>query len=176
MRSELLIALACVTCLGVGAWLALALRDLGERLRGRALQRQGSRGERNAERVLRAAGFAIRARQAHGSYSIEVDGELRSAEVAFDFIVERGGERLVAEVKTGTGARIERAETRRQLLEYQLATGARCVLLVDPDRGSISEVAFPIQLPAATTRPRWRASAALLTLAVLAAWYVQHTR
>jgi hypothetical protein len=176
MRSELLIALACAASLGVGAWVALALRDLTERLRGRALQRQGARGERNAERVLRAAGFAIRARQAHGSYSIEVDGELRSAEVAFDFIVERDGERLVAEVKTGTGVRIERAETRRQLLEYQLATGDRCVLLVDPDRGSITEVAFPIAASSATSRPRWRASAALLTLLLLAAWYVQHGR
>jgi hypothetical protein len=176
MRSELLIALACAACLGIGAWLALALRDLSERMRGRALQRQGSRGERNAERVLRAAGFAIRGRQAQGSYSIEMDGELVTVEVEFDLVVERGGERLVAEVKTGGAARIERAETRRQLLEYQLATGARCVLLVDPDRSSISEVAFPIHVPTAATPSRWRASAALVTLALLAAWYVQHTR
>jgi len=181
MHSELLIALACAACaacVGVGAWLALALRDLAERVRGRARQRQGARGERDAERLLEAAGFAIRARQARGSYAIEVDGALRTAEVAFDFIVERGGEQLVAEVKTGAAPRIERAETRRQLLEYQLATGARCVLLVDPDAGSVTEIAFPIPIPipAAPPRSSWRASAALVALVALAVWYVQHAR
>jgi len=175
MRSELLIALVCGACLGVGAWLALALRDLSARLRGRALQRQGVRGERDAERLLKAAGFAIRARQARGSYAIEVDGTPRTAEVAFDFIVERGGEQLVAEVKTGSAPRIERAETRRQLLEYQLATGARCVLLVDPDAGSVTEIAFPIPTPITTTRSSWRASAALVALVVLAVWFARHT-
>jgi hypothetical protein len=178
MRSELMIALACAACLGLGAWLALALRNLGQRMRGRALQRQGARGERAAERLLEAAGFAIHARQARGSYAIEVDGAPRNAEVSFDFIVERGGERLVAEVKTGAAPRIERAETRRQLLEYQLATGARCVLLVDPAAGSITEIAFPIPMPtpASSARSSWRASAALVTLVVLAVWYAQHTR
>lgn len=177
MRSPLLIALACALCLALGAWAALALRDLRDRLRGRALQRQGARGERDAERLLRGAGYAIRGRQARRSYGIEVNGALRTAEVAFDFIVERGGELLAAEVKTGHAApRIERAETRRQLLEYQLATGARCVLLVDPDAGTISEIAFPITLPSAAPRSSWRASMALVALVIAAAWYLQHVR
>src|SRR5262245_8470187 len=101
MRSPLLLALACAACLALGAWAALALRDLRDRLRGRSLQRQGARGERDAERLLKEAGYAIVERQARRSYGIEVNGVRRSAEVSFDFIVERRGERLVAEVKTG---------------------------------------------------------------------------
>ena len=177
MRSLLWIALACAVCLALGGWAALALRDLRERWRGRALQRQGVRGERDAERLLKAAGYAIRDRQARRSYGVEVNGALQRAEVAFDFIVERRGELLAAEVKTGHAApRIERAETRRQLLEYQLASGARCVLLVDPDAGTISEVAFPITLPSAAPKSSWRASAALVALVIAAAWYLQHVR
>jgi hypothetical protein len=95
--------------------------------------------------------------------------------VAFDFIVERAGEQLVAEVKTGhTAPRIERAETRRQLLEYQLVTGARCVLLVDPDAGTINEIAFPITMPLAPpAATSWRTPALLVTLLLAAAWYLQ---
>lgn len=175
MRSEVLLALGCAACLALGAWAALALRDIRERMRGRARERQGARGEREAEKLLRAAGYAIRERQARRSYRMQVNGARRNAEVAFDFIVERAGEQLVAEVKTGTSApRLERAETRRQLLEYQLATGSRCVLLVDPDAGTISEVAFPITLPAAAPRGSWKPSAVLVALVIAAAWYLQH--
>jgi len=176
MRSQLLIALACALGIALGAWVALWLRDLRERMRGRALQRQGARGERDAERILKAAGYAIRERQARRSYGLEINGARRDVEVAFDFIVERGGEQLVAEVKTGHAApRIERAETRRQLLEYQLITGARCVLLVDPDAGTVSEVAFPITMPLAPPRSSWRTSAVLVALVLVAAWYLQKT-
>jgi len=175
MRSEWLFGLACIACATLGAWLALKLRDLRERMRGRALQRQGARGERDAERILKAHGYAIRERQARRSYTMLVDGARRTAEVSFDFVVERGGEQLVAEVKTGSSApRIERAETRRQLLEYQLATGARCVLLVDPDARTISEVRFRITLPVqAPSSGSWRASAVLVTLVLALAWYLR---
>lgn len=175
MRSDVLLALGCAACLALGAWVALALRGLRERMRGRALQRQGARGERDAERVLRAAGYVIRERQARRSYRMEVNGALRNADVAFDFVVERAGELLVAEVKTGSSApRIERAETRRQLLEYQLATGARCVLLVDPDAGTITEVTFPITLPEHPPRGSWHASAMLVAVVLALAWYFKH--
>jgi hypothetical protein len=127
------------------------LRAWRERLAGHARRARGERGEHRAAFVLEAHGYAIRARQAQLQYSIEVDGRPRATTVVADFVVERNGERLIAEVKTGRMApRVERAETRRQLLEYQLATGTRCVLLVDPDARTISQVAFPL---AAHARP-----------------------
>jgi len=178
MRSQVLIALGCAVCLGLGAWLALRLRALRERMRGRALQRQGARGERDAERLLKVAGYTIVDRQVRRSYAMEVAGELRDVEVSFDFVVARDGEQLVAEVKTGVSApRLERAETRRQLLEYQLVTGARCVLLVDPDAAVITEVAFPISVPKPASSGAWGLGAACVAaMAALAlAWYLQHT-
>ena len=122
--------------------------------------------------VLEAHGYAIRARQAPLRYSIAVDGRPRATTVVADFVVERDGEQLIAEVKTGQHApRIERAETRRQLLEYQLATSARCVLLVDPDARTIAEVAFPLASRSAAPTSSIRVTAALLALALALAWY-----
>jgi predicted RecB family endonuclease len=151
------------------------VRAWRERWAGRARQLRGARGERRAERILETHGYAIRARQARLDYAIEVDGSERVMTIVADFIVERGGERLVAEVKTGDLApRVERAETRRQLLEYQLASGARSVLLVDPDARAISEIAFPLAGSARRSSPAGlRAALALVMVALLAAWYAK---
>ncbi len=160
----------------VGAKAANAWRALRERARGHAQRAQGERGERDAEQLLRANGYAIRARNAQHAYEIELDGQAERVNLALDFWVERNGEVLVAEVKTGlTGTRAQRAETRRQLLEYQLATGARCVLLVDPDQGRITEVAFPLgeaQPLQAPVPSMWRASVVAIALVSLIVWWV----
>jgi hypothetical protein len=80
---------------------------------------------------------------------------------------------LVVEVKTGGSApRLSRPETRRQLLEYQLATGSSRVLLVDPEAGTLTEVAFPLPTSAAasaSSSAAGRASMALATLTALLA-------
>ncbi len=171
MRSPLAAA-ALLACALLGAWLALALRRLRETAGARARQRQGARGERAAERMLEAAGYRIHARQHRTSYRIEVDRQAQEVELVLDFVVERDGEHLVAEVKTGRRApRLERAETRRQLLEYQLATGCRRVLLVDADAGAITEVAFPLPAQAARSGTRWRALLAVALLAAALAWW-----
>jgi len=65
-------------------------------------------------------------------------------ELRADYLVERGGELLVAEVKTGEEApSLETAATRRQLLEYHVAFAVDGVLLVSPEQGTIQRVAFP---------------------------------
>ena len=57
----------------------------------------------------------------------------------------RGGELLVAEVKTGEAApSLATAATRRQLLEYHVAFAADGVLLVCPERGAIHRIEFPL--------------------------------
>ena len=177
MHADAPILLACLACLLLGGWLAITLRELRERLVGRARQARGERGEQQAIGVLEAHGYAISARQAPLRYSIAVDGRARTTTLVADFVVERDGEQLIAEVKTGRLApRIERAETRRQLLEYQLATGGRCVLLVDPDARTIAQVAFPLAGPAPQpTSSGLRLAAALLALLLAAAWWSQHS-
>lgn len=174
MRTSAAVVAACALCGLLGAWLALSLRRLYERFRGRGYNARGKRGERNAERILEAHGYRICARQRRTSYTIDVDRVAQEIELVMDFVVEEEGEELVAEVKTGPSAsRVQRAETRRQLLEYQLATGARRVLLVDPDDETITEVSFPIVPTVPRTGALWRAAAAIALLAAAAVWW-QH--
>lgn len=159
----------------LGAWFALRVRVLRESWRGRARAARGARGERSAERLLEANGYRVRATQARRNYTIEVDGATQRVELLVDIVVERGGEELIAEVKTGhAGTRVQRAETRRQLLEYQLATGARSVLLVDPERATITEICFPIARPSAPSHG-WGLPVAVAALAAAVLWWWQRS-
>jgi Holliday junction resolvase-like predicted endonuclease len=174
MRGSTL-ALVCVAgaaCVLLGAWLTVALRRLRDRMRGRASVARGKRGERDAERILTAAGYRIVGRQVPTSYEIAVDGAAQQVELTLDFIVERGGEELVAEVKTRADgdAQIGRANTRRQLLEYQLATGTGRVLLVEPEAQRVSEVRFPLLNRPARAPSAWRVLAIFIVLAALVLW------
>jgi hypothetical protein len=176
MRSSVVAVAACAFCGLLGAWLALFVRRLRERARGRAYNARGKHGERDAERILQAHGYRIRARQARTSYRIDVDRRAHEVELVMDFLVTRAGEELVAEVKTGPSApKLERADTRRQLLEYQLATGARRVLLVDPDAETITEISFPVATGTAGVGSLLRAVATIALLAAAAVWW-QHSR
>lgn len=136
---------ACVLGLALGAWFALALRRIRDSWRARAYNRRGRRAEHAAARLLESRGYRVVAQQLRAAYSVRVGGAEQNIDLVLDYVVERGGERFAAEVKSGAAAGgLARADTRRQLLEYQLALGSRRVLLVDPERDSITEVTFPI--------------------------------
>jgi hypothetical protein len=174
LEPTFLVALVCA--LLVGAWLALSLRTWLERAAGRARHARGLRGERDAERLLRAQGYRIRERQARMRYAVVIDGKPVEIPLVLDFVVERDGEQLVAEVKTGASApRITHPDTRRQLLEYQVATGSRRVLLVDPEQGTIRRVEFPVDASAHVKPSPWAAFAlgALLCAALLGFWQLR---
>jgi hypothetical protein len=125
-----------------------------ERSLGRARNLRGRRGEERAVQLLTAAGYAIVARQQRTSYALRSDTNEVRVSLSFDFVVEKDGQTCVAEVKTGAlGPQLKHADTRRQLLEYQLASGGSQVLLVDPEREQISQVAFPLPtLPTLTAQ------------------------
>ena len=113
--------------------------------RGRARRRleRAAAGEREAARLLEASGFTIEGFQVEARYALEVDGAPVVASVRADYIVSRGSDRFVAEVKTGRVApRIETAATRRQLLEYEHAFAVSGVLLVDAEAGVVRRVVF----------------------------------
>lgn len=134
-----------------GALAALILARWLARWRGtRRARRRAARaiaGEGAAAALLQRAGYRVVARQAAARWAPLLDGEEQELEVRADYLVERGGERLVAEVKTGEAApRLDTAATRRQLLEYLVAFEADGVLLVCPEegaRGAIHRVEFP---------------------------------
>lgn len=115
---------------------------------GRALRLRADHaalGERRAEAILEALGFTVVGRQVVAMSCVSVDGAPVAFEVRADLVVARGARTFVAEVKTGAVApRIESPATRRQLLEYHVAFEADGVLLVDADRGTVREVAFPL--------------------------------
>jgi hypothetical protein len=129
--------------LALGAWLALALRRglEGRSRRRRSLRAQ--RAERDAAALLEASGFAVLGRQQRQRWALEVDGRSLEFTLIADYLVERGGRRWVAEVKTGERALdLRHGPTRRQLLEYQQAFGVAGVLLVDAEGQSVQRVSF----------------------------------
>lgn len=132
----LLFGLACVA---LGLWLAGLLRSSDQHARVHHAQE----GEREAEHILADAGYTVLQRQIGASWEIWVDGTPVRVSVRADLIVERDGERFVAEVKTGTRAPDPTLpSTRRQLLEYTFVFGVDRVLLVDAQAGVIRTVTF----------------------------------
>jgi hypothetical protein len=144
------LAISLAIGLALGAWLMDLLRARREQLLARARNARGRRGEERAVQLLTAAGYQILARQQRTSYALRQDDKELRVALAFDFVVEKDGKQCVAEVKTGAlGTQLKHAETRRQLLEYQLASGGSQVLLVDPEGERISQVSFPLSTPPA---------------------------
>lgn len=127
-----------------GGWLALRLKRAIER---RARKRRAARAqhaEREAAGLLEARGFRVLGRQVRQSWGLIADGqELRFTLIA-DYLVQRHGQRWVAEVKTGERALdLRHGPTRRQLLEYRAAFAVAGVLLVDAEGQTLRRVHFP---------------------------------
>jgi Holliday junction resolvase-like predicted endonuclease len=141
-------ALGLAIGLAVGAVLMALFRARREQALARARNQRGRRGEERAVQLLTAAGYEIVARQQRTSYLLRKGTQELRVGLAFDFVVKKDGKLCVAEVKTGAGTELKHAETRRQLLEYQLASGGSEVLLVDPEREHICQVSFPLDRPA----------------------------
>jgi hypothetical protein len=109
----------------------------------RAVQRHALDCEDRAGDLLASLGFEILGRQVRTSFVMAVDGEPLEVELRADYVVGIDGRRYVAEVKSGRLApRIERAATRRQLLEYRFAFDVDGVLLVDAETSRVSEITF----------------------------------
>lgn len=135
----LVLSIAVVLLLLRGWWQA----GTGHRRAVSRAARAGA-GELAAERLLEEHGYSIIDRQVRCLWWIEVDGEEEEVELRADLLVEREGERFVAEVKTGRRAPDPTfPTTRRQLLEYTLAFAPYGVLLVDMEAEEISSVDFP---------------------------------
>jgi hypothetical protein len=130
---------AAIAALVIARW----LRGWRGSSRARRRAARAGAGERRAGELLADAGYRVIARQVQIAWAPRVDGEPHAIELRADYVVERDGERLVAEVKTGEIApSLAAAATRRQLLEYAVAFGATAVLLVCPERGAIHRVEF----------------------------------
>ncbi len=151
-RAEIDVRLALALGAAAAAFLALVVLSLVRRWRGwRAsliARRRGARagrGERDAELLLERLGYEVVERQACVEWAIACDGEDHFVELRADLLVERGGQRYVAEVKTGISAPLlTNPATRRQRLEYFVAYGVESILLVDVEADVVREIRFPL--------------------------------
>ncbi|MEM7607067.1 MAG: hypothetical protein AAF411_17065 [Myxococcota bacterium] len=131
------------------ALLSVTLWRLGAPARRAARARRAAvNGQGRARKILERAGYRILDEQVGGVSVTQVDGEAHRHHLRADFLVERDGRRAIADAKDGElAARISRAATRRQLLEYALAYDVQEVLLVDVRAESIACVRFPAIAP-----------------------------
>jgi Holliday junction resolvase len=143
LHQALLLALVLLLVL-LGAWLATKWRVLRERKKARGAAKRGLQGERDAEKLIKQLGYKIVLRHPPATYAMAVDGDPQGVQLTADFLLEQKGKRVLAEVKTGKAAKLEHAETRRQLLEYQLAFGVDALLLIDMDAKQVRTVRFPL--------------------------------
>jgi hypothetical protein len=120
---------------------AAAARE-GARLQAmRARRERASAGEDDAYGLLERAGYDVVGRQVPGAWTVRADGEPLTFGLRADYLVQRGGRRYVAEVKTGRLApRLSHGPTRRQLLEYGSAFDVDGVVLVDADAERLTHV------------------------------------
>ncbi len=140
MSSWLILAGIAASLLGLVLWFQQWWRNALHHRRGK----RGRRGERKAATILKCAGYTILEEQVHRRWHFCVNGQAVDASCRADFLVSRGPDRYVAEVKTGKMATNPVFPgTRRQLLEYahvyQDVTG---LLLVDVDKRRVIEIAF----------------------------------
>lgn len=128
----------------VGALLFAWARALADRWGRRSRARQGQRAERAAERLLTRKGYRVVDRQITRRWSLWIDGEPTEVVCRADLLVERGRERLIAEIKgRGPATDPRHPSTRRQLLEYVLAFDVDGALLVDMATRTVHRVEFP---------------------------------
>jgi len=121
--------------------LAAAVREEVRQVAAHQRAARAVAGERDAPELLASAGYEVLARQVEGSWTVRANGEPKTFGLRADYLVSRGGRRLIAEVKTGRVApSLAHGATRRQLLEYGAAFDVDGVLLVDADRGTITHV------------------------------------
>lgn len=134
-----LLALGMVVLL----WAGWRLKRWWQAVRLGRSRRQGARGESRALKLLARHGYALVNAQETMVGRFVVDGEAHDYDLRADAVVEKNGERLVAEVKTGAAAALTSRATRRQLLEYAYTFRLDGVLLVDMAAERIYRIDFP---------------------------------
>ena len=171
-HTGLFVGLALVALMLLGGWLTLKWNAFRARSAASKAAKTGLKAEREAEKVLKKLGYTLLQRQPPGSYWAVVEGEPMAVKVTGDLLVELKGKTYMAEVKTGKAAKLDNAETRRQMLEYQLAFPVDGILLVDMDEKKVRTIRFPLPKPPAaaatvqTKAVRWVFAAAATGLAI----------
>ena len=123
-------------------WLGWRIRIAWKNLLFSLIRRRGRIGENRAIRLLKKGGYNIIQSQVPLSGNIHIDNRPSSFNVRVDYLVEREGQKYLAEVKTGLAAQASNPATRRQLLEYATIGKTDKIVLVDSTLGTVKTIRF----------------------------------
>ncbi|SHG75009.1 PD-(D/E)XK nuclease family protein [Desulforamulus hydrothermalis] len=116
--------------------------------RARHRVRQAGKAEAAAGRLLETAGYRILAVQERVPVVTKINGKPHKSHIQADFIVQKGKQVFVVDVKTGEAAQKPAApENRRQLLEYYLVYRPDGVLVLDMDKLKLYHLEFEVEFP-----------------------------
>ena len=136
---EIFLAIAAIATI---LWLGWNARVSWQNFKFWLSRRRGAKGEQVAVELLLANGYQILSTQVPFDGAINVDSEPIKFSTRVDFLVEKDGRKLLAEVKTGASASPSNILTRRQLLEYAHLSYSKKILLVDATTGKVREIEF----------------------------------
>lgn len=108
----------------------------------RAISRRAQIGEEEAEKLLRKQGYDILDSQVRRPVRMTVDGEIIESFIKIDYLVAKGAQTYLVEVKTGKQANVRLPNVRRQLFEYQNIFHTDGILFIDMNKYDIMEVSF----------------------------------
>ena len=151
----------------IGGWI---LKWYDNRKRLLRLNR-GKNLEQKAFKILEEMGYSIVDYQPKLESKLIIDGNMKTFRLSPDFKVEKNGLRYYVEVKSGnTAPDVSYAPTRRQLLEYAMASDAKSILLLDVEGAAkISKIEFPNSIHAVkASRGRWKWLSILLSFGYVA--------
>ena len=106
------------------------------------IKRKGRKGEGIAVKLLNKAGYEIIDERVSFLGSLFENNHKVEYLVKRDFLVEKMGEKYIAEVKTGASALIQNRNTRRQILEYSHLNQNKTVLLINIESIKIKKIDF----------------------------------
>ena len=103
---------------------------------------RGKSAEKKAYNILIKNNYTV-IKEQEVIYGILYENEVRIMyKIVPDFLVEKNGIKMFAEVKTGKSASISNRFTRRQLLEYSYLLDTSLSLLIDTEKGIIKKIKF----------------------------------
>lgn len=115
--------------------------------------KRGFKLEQKAAKFLISKGFTILGDQVEYQHTYFVNDEETVSTINIDYLVEKGNEIFVVEVKSGKSAiSIKNRSTRRQLLEYAVAIECDGVYLLDMENKELQLIEF--QFPTTTDTPK----------------------
>lgn len=136
--------------------------------RQKKAMRRGNRLEKEAARFLRSKGFNVLKSQYEIEYTIWEDGADKFIRITPDYLVEKNGREYIVEVKSGKQAPgIGYAPTRRQLLEYVVASDVDGVFLLDMEQQVLKKVEFELTKSSRKSLFGWVVIAVLFPSAAL---------